>query len=401
VRAGAAAAIFLWLGVSSGSGVDLANLPGGTPRARAEPQQPVSLAAYQQVLRGRELIWSDPENAFVLLRGARELEPAYPEAHTALAWFFLSEFQRSGDRSWLDSSVVAARRAIALDPDFAAGHAGLGWALDRRGDLDASLQAHQRAIELDPDLSGGLANLYHFGFGRFDEAVRWWKPAIAADPTNSIYLQLAGWAYMQLGMPERARPLFQKATEFEPDLWPPHYWLGVLLVMEGREAEARAHIETMVAAANRSSIALSSAGEIALYLGELSTARGYYEEALGPAPEAGSLPLAWLLQQAGETDRARTIVLNVARRLEAGWGGAPNRPEDFEELAKVRLMLGDREGALDQIERGVRRGLHSYYDRPLHPILRSLSGDPRFERLRAEMKASADRQRVRVEREGW
>jgi tetratricopeptide (TPR) repeat protein len=402
-RAGAlaAAAASVWLGVSVAAGIDSADPTSRNRQAPMARQQTVGLPAYQQVLRGRELIWSDPEHAFVLLRGARELDPAYPDAFAALAWLFLSQFQRSGERAWLDSSVVAARQAISLDPNFAEGHEGLGWALDRRGDLDASLLAHQRAIDLNPNLTGGLANLYHFGFGRFDEAVRWWKPALEADPANSVYLQLAGWAYMQLGMPERARPLFEKATAFEPDQWPPHYWFGVLLVMEGREAEARAHIERMVSAANRSSIALSSAGEIALYLGDLEAARDFYEEAHSPEPGAGSLPLAWLLQQAGETERARTMILNVARRQEAQWGGSPKRPEDFEELAKVRLMLGDREGALDQFERGVRRGWHSYYDRPLHPILRSLSGDPRFERLRAEMKASADRQRLRVQREGW
>jgi len=67
----------------------------------------------------------------------------------------------------------------------------------------------------------------------------------------------------------------------------------------------------------------------------------------------------------------------------------------------LQLGEGDREEALRLLEVAVRRGWREYYFTLLDPILSSLRGDPRFDRLMAQVKADVDRQRARVEREGW
>ncbi|MGH9158581.1 MAG: hypothetical protein ACRD2X_01140 [Vicinamibacteraceae bacterium] len=64
-------------------------------------------------------------------------------------------------------------------------------------------------------------------------------------------------------------------------------------------------------------------------------------------------------------------------------------------------MLGDREGAIQAVQEAVQRGWRLYHAQPNDPILGSLRGDPRYDRLLAKAKAVVDRMRARLEREGW
>jgi hypothetical protein len=87
--------------------------------------------------------------------------------------------------------------------------------------------------------------------------------------------------------------------------------------------------------------------------------------------------------------------------LERRWGGAPKRPEDYVDLARIRILEGDREEALSLVEEAVRRGWRFLYDRPEDPILSSLRGDPRYDRVMAVVKEDVNGMRARVVREGW
>jgi TolB-like protein/Tfp pilus assembly protein PilF len=379
-------------------------------RARLERPRTANFTAYDYVLRGRELVrrptQRDNEAGLSLLRRTRELDPRYADAYTTLAEAFLNQYFFHGDRMWLDSVSVAAQRAIALDPEFAHGYHWLGFAYDWRGERDAALEAHRRAVELNPYVSGGLANVYHYSFGRLDEAAHWWRPVLEGDPTNSVFYWLAGRTYLNLGMTAHARALLEKSVEFQLDLAWSYYNLSTTFLLEGRPDEARAQIQRMLTASGNAPDALLFAGHHALALGDFRAARGYLERAPiagGAQREAalGTLTLAWILQRSGEADRARTLVREAAGQLEQWWGSPPTRPEGLVDLARVRVLEGNREDALRQMEAAVRHGWRLIYEWPMDPILDSLRGDPRFDRLMAEVMADVARQRARVEREGW
>jgi tetratricopeptide (TPR) repeat protein len=378
-------------------------------RERLVRQPTTDPMAHDHVLRAREYLRlftpSSTAAALSLLRSARELDPEYPDVYAALARAFHQRVVFSGGEELWDSSEVAARRAIALDPEFAPGYAQLGWILDFRGDREAALEAHLQAVQLNPNHADGLANLYHYSFGRLDEAARWWGPALRADPNNSFSVWLAGRTYQHLGMPARARPLLEKSIAITPDLVWYQYSLIMNFLLEGRREEARAQMQRMLAFSEGAAEALFLAGLAAADMEDFPAARSYFERyherggGRGQALEAqGMLTFAWILQQAGEAERARELVQKAARWL---GGHHKLRAEAQMDLAKVRLLEGDREASLRQMEEAVRQGWRFYNENPHDPVLNSLRGDPRYDRLMAEVKEDVARQRARVEREGW
>jgi tetratricopeptide (TPR) repeat protein len=378
-------------------------------RVRLTRGRASSPTAHDYVLRAREFLLRfnlrDNDAGLALLKQALELEPNRPEAHAAMGMALAMRYWQTGDRRLLDSAIVADRRAIVLDSTLAEAYTNLGWALDHSGDRDAALQSHRRAVELSPNHSGGLAVLHHWSFGRLDEAARWWAPALASDPTNTNTYWQAGKTYLCLGMLTRARELLGKSVAFEPSFAWAQYHLTLVFLREGNRGQARAQIARMLAANREDSSALTFAGLGAFAMKDLRIARGYLERGLEEAPayerRQGTVGLAWILRQSGETERARELIEHASREFEQFWGGQPKRAEDFMDLARIRLLEGHREEALRLMETAVGRGWRFVYHEPNAPILESLQGNPRYDALIAVVTADIDRMRARVEREGW
>ncbi len=92
-----------------------------TARVRSKPTE--SLDAYDCVLRAMSLLGSDQESEFMtagtLLDRAAALDPAYAQAHAYKAWWYvllMGEWPAKAGRNAPDVAVVAAQRALALDP---------------------------------------------------------------------------------------------------------------------------------------------------------------------------------------------------------------------------------------------------------------------------------------------
>jgi eukaryotic-like serine/threonine-protein kinase len=379
-------------------------------RARMERRPTTSLAAHEYVLRARNLLQIPGpqmyEPALELIGEAIALDSAYADAFAARAFALHTSYWFRGDAVWLDSAVSAARQAIRLDPSFAPGHAELGGALGNLGDRQAALEAHRRAVELNPNLADGLAVLYEYDFGRLDEAAHLWQRVLATDPTNAITLWMAGRTYLHLGMPERARALFARARQVQPGFHWMGYYLSLAYLADDRREDARAEIQRTLTTTREDPDALLWAGHVMAWIGDLRAARTYFERGLPVATsiwekEQAGLTLAGILQQSGETRAARHVLRDASSRFETRRRGHPHRPEDHVAVARIRVVLGDREGAIQAMQEAVQQGWRVYREQPNDPILGSLRGDPRFDRLMAEVEADVDRMRTRVEREGW
>ena len=81
----------------------------------------------------------------------------------------------AGERAYTDSGFIAARKAIALDPELADGWFALGDLESIVLKLSDARRSYLKALELNPSHGGAMADLanVYVALGRFDEALDW------------------------------------------------------------------------------------------------------------------------------------------------------------------------------------------------------------------------------------
>jgi len=134
-----------------------------------------------------------------------------------------------------------AERAIALDPNLAAGYLALAMTqMYHDWDWDAARISLTKAADLEPGSSEVLRiqSYLERSRGNLDKAIDLYSRSIALDPlrTNS-YLALGYLQYIADCYPE-AQKDFDRALELNPQVPYAHQWLSVILVQEGKPQEA-------------------------------------------------------------------------------------------------------------------------------------------------------------------
>jgi tetratricopeptide (TPR) repeat protein len=109
--------------------------------------------------------------------------------------------------------------------------------------VEQALLAAQRALELDPhnaDSCSFVAQTLNFA-GRLEEARKLSETAIRLNPHYPPqYISTLGWSYLLTGQYEKAIAALAKAIAINPDWAPPHVFLTILYSELGRQEEAEA-----------------------------------------------------------------------------------------------------------------------------------------------------------------
>jgi tetratricopeptide (TPR) repeat protein len=115
------------------------------------------------------------------------------------------------------------QRALDLNPNFAAAHGYLGWALSFDGRSDQAVTHLEQAIRMSPHdpqnaiFIGGLA-IVHYMSGRFAEAVGFARKALQQrsgfTAGNRIYVA----SLAQAGQMDEARAVLARLKEANPEL---------------------------------------------------------------------------------------------------------------------------------------------------------------------------------------
>jgi adenylate cyclase len=236
-----------------------------------------------------------------------------------------------------------AQRALQLEPELAEAHLSLAAALAGAFDWRNAEVEFDRAIELNPNLAWAyeIYAWYLGGLGRLDEAIAKDKKAIELDPLNSFFQAALAYFLYQARRYDDAIVQIKRTLELDPASTLARHLLGCCLLWKGDTAGAIAEFQ-------RSKIMVAGAW----YQGLL----GYAYAISGERPKAEQI-LRELEQMA-----KRQYVSSTA-------------------FADIHLGLGEKEKALDWLEKSYQDQESACWYLKIDQIYDSVRNEPRFQAL--------------------
>jgi TolB-like protein/Tfp pilus assembly protein PilF len=306
--------------------------------------------AYELYLKGR-FFWNkrtgaDLRKAIDYFNQAIAKDPNYALAYVGLAdsYLLLSSYAAVSPGESLPPARSALKKALELDDSLAEAHASFGLLATLELDLHRALDELKRAVELKPNYATAhhwLA-LAHLTLAQFDSAISEAKRAIELDPLSLVINADTSWIYFSAHRYDEAEAQVRKTLEIGPQFFLAHYYLGEVLQFKGRLSEAIAEFQKAFEL-NNDPYSLAMLGQ--------AYARN------------------------GQRDEAQKILARLNEEAKSHYV-APYA------LALVQIALGDKDRAIEELERAYAQGETNYlFAIKVDPMLDDLRGDPRFEAL--------------------
>ena len=384
-------------------------------QARLGKRPTSNVAAYELLVRSRtrsrgprESVHSQLQAQIDLLQQAVALDPQFALAygHMARLYYFMAAY---GDPSATARGLDAGNKAIALDPQLAQGHHGLGLNLNSSGRLREALQALRRAAELDPSFFAAIADLglAEVNAGRFDEGLTSSKRGLQLAPNQPVSYYHVGTPLLYLDDDARTERFLTNAETRFPALQRLQILLAFLDWRRGRPEAALDRIRRAVDAQPDNIEGLITRSEIATLAGAPDAPRltqallADAGEALGHISSYSiKLLRAYQLHTAGQTTGAAALMNEILKAnqkaIDAGAEWAP----PFLQNAAIHALRGESVAALDWLERAYDAGWRDARTLAHDPLLASISREPRFARLVSRIEADVATMRARADYAG-
>ncbi len=340
---------------------DIAKTIAETLQAKLTGSEKISIAkaptvnpeAYELYLKGR-FFWNkrtaaDLRKGIDYFNQATSKDPGYALAYAGLAdsYVILSVFGAASPQDSIPQARAAAKKALELDDTLAEAHASSGRISGPYDfEFDRSIAEFERAIQLNPN----YAMAHHWlswgpltALARFDRAIAEGKRAVELDPLSLINnADLGGNVYFNARRCDEAIAQLRKTIEIDPRFYLAHYYLGQAFQLKGQRTEAITEYQKAVE--------LDDDPEALAYLGQAYA-------------------------RAGQRDEAQKILAHLREE-------AKSRYVSGYSMALMFMGLGDKEQAIDALERAYREGAgNDLFTIRVDPMLDDLRGEPRFEAL--------------------
>ena len=328
-------------------------------QTRASEARSAEPAAYEQYLRARALSGSFNRNHFeeqvAALRKAIEIDPDFAAAHADLAIALSLGHTRglTSDPQTLQRAEWYARQAVRIDPNLAQAHLALGRVFVRDASrYRESAREILAALRLNAADTHALHSVvtYFVSSGEMQKAECVGNRIISIDPFSNE-ARTRGYWYVNAVDPERALENARYALESEDSAIGGHDVRAVAFILQGNLDEARRETDAVVRLAPKH------------YLGKSLNA----------------------MMAAAQGDRAQAEV-----HLRAFEADAKRNHWAAIRVAQIYAKLGDTEQSLAWVKRSRDLGHHSWYALVKHPWLESMQTDPKFQEIVGTIKADLD-----------
>jgi len=312
--------------------------------------------AYEYYLKGRYFWYRRYEKG--MQRGlqyfqqAIEKDPGYALAHVGIAdtFNFLGLFGFMPPHQAYSQSKAAAKKALEIDPELAEAYASLSWiALWYDWDWPAAEKHSLKAIQEKPDYAP--AHLWYgnclWCTGRFNECIREMQKACELEPLEPVNPAHLGLALCMARRFDESIGELRKVIASDPEFSLVYWYQSFNFLAKKMWGEAIATLQKLVELSGGSIIASSTLG------------------------------LAY--GTAGMKDEAQKIVERLDELSKDRYVGSFYR-------ALVRLGLGEKNEALENLEKACLERDPLMASLNVWPLFDSLRSEPRFQDLLKKMK---------------
>ena len=226
---------------------------GGTKVARAFELYLQARGTLEGVQSGS----GEPQQAVKLFTQAIALDPNFALGHAGLARAYLATYRINKDPRWVDQAVLSARRAAELDDQLAEVHITLG-------------QIHRET-------------------GKYEDAVHEFQRALLIEPRNSDALTGLAPAFEALGRSAEAEATFTSAIALKQDYWAGYAYLGRFYYRHGRYEDAQKQFQKVISLAPGNFLGYSNLGAVYFALERKPEARDMFERAVAIKPNYNAL----------------------------------------------------------------------------------------------------------------
>ena len=306
--------------------------------------------AYELYLKGR-FFWNkrsgvDLRKAIEYFNQAIAKDPNYALAYAGLAdsYLLLPNYGNASTLGSIPPARAAVKIALELDDSLAEAHASSGLLDQIELHLEQGNSELERAIQLKPNYATAhhWLMLGYLTLGHFDPAIVEGKRALELDPLSLIINADFAWTYFCARRFDDAEAQARKTLEIDPQFFLAHYYLGEVLQFKGHLADAISEFQ-----------------------------RSF--DLNGDPYSLGMLGQAYA--RSGQKDEAQKVLARLNDLAKSRYV-APYA------VALVDLGLGEKEAALDELERAYQRGETNYlFVIKVDPFVDDLRGNPRFEAL--------------------
>jgi TolB-like protein/Flp pilus assembly protein TadD len=308
--------------------------------------------AYHEYLQGR-YHWNKRSagglrKSLEHFKRAVEIDPDFALGHSGMsdAYVLMADYGVESAGEAIPKGRAAAMRALSIDPTLGEAEATLGFIRALYDwEWDAGGEHFQRAMRMNPS----YATAFHwYGLdycavrGRMREALDAITTAIELDPLSSIIREGKGYIYLLARDYDAALGEYRKLLDFDQFFYKAYNAIGRVYCQMGRYDEAIEMLET----------GRRLCGDAANILGALGQSYGL----------------------AGHEDKAKSIL----NELDAM---SRRRHTQATCFALVHLGLGNKECALQWLERGYGQRDISMAGLGVHPAYDRLRSEPRFKAL--------------------